>query len=378
MSGSESRSPRVALFIPQLAIGGSERQLLLLAQGLPREGFDPIVVTLETREGILERFESSGLAPIVLPRRVPLGLDSVWALAALTRRERVGLIHAWLFAANWRAAAARILAPSVPAIISVRSMENDLRRPHEWGYRAISPLVGKVVTNAAALAEHHRARTGFPRSRYRIIPNGIETAELDADSVRPAEELAVLPAETPIVGFVGRLAARKRVETLARIAPTVLRAVPGARFVVVGDGSSRASLAAACEAAGVSDRFLILGAKDRVGRFLARMSVFVNPGYGEGASNAILEAMAVGVPVVAYAEAGNVDTVDDGRTGWLVPDADEGALAQRVVLALTDRGRATAVGAAARAHVREGLAVAAMVRRTADLYREVLDGTGAR
>ena len=65
---------RVALFRPQLAIGGSERQLFLLAQGLPEEGFEPIVVTLESRDGVAERFASVGLTPVVLPRRAPLGL----------------------------------------------------------------------------------------------------------------------------------------------------------------------------------------------------------------------------------------------------------------------------------------------------------------
>jgi glycosyltransferase involved in cell wall biosynthesis len=365
---------RVCLFIPQLAIGGSERQLLLLAGGLRDEGFEPVVATLDLLDGFANRFVEAGLDPVVLPRRTPLGLDSVAALSSLLRHRRVDLLHAWLFAANWRAALARVLTPRVPVVISVRSMENDIGRAHELAYRLVSPLVHAVITNVATLAEAHRRRTGTSDAKYRVIPNGVETRELDADAGAPAEGLEDLPSTGPIIGYVGRLATRKRVETLARIAPAVLAVHDDARFVVVGDGPSRASIVAACRSAGVLDRFSFLGARDRVGRYLRRMTVFVNPGYGEGASNAILEAMALGVPVVAYAEAGNVDTIQDRVTGWLVPEGDEAALTRRVVDLLSDRASATRMGAAASAFVREELSVRRMVRRTAELYREILTG----
>jgi glycosyltransferase involved in cell wall biosynthesis len=330
------------------------------------------VATLELGDGFARRFTEAGFDPVVLPRRTPLGLDSVAALSSLLRRRRIDLLHAWLFAANWRAALARVLAPRVPVVISVRSMENDIGRAHEIAYRLVSPLVRAVVTNVTALAEVHRRRTGMSDAKYRVIPNGIETRELDADAGAPAAGLEDLPAAGTIVGYVGRLATRKRVETLARIAPAVLAAHPAARFVVVGDGPARASIVAACREAGVLDRFSFVGARDRVGRYLRRMTVFVNPGYGEGASNAILEAMALAVPVVAYAEAGNVDTIRDQVTGWLVPDGDEAALTQRVVEALSDGASARRIGAAASAFVREELSVPRMVNRTADLYREIL------
>ena len=370
----ESRT--ICLFIPHLAIGGSELQLSLLARELLRAGLWPIVATFETRHEVAEAMRSQGIEVVLLPRRGKSGADAILGLARLVRRESVALVHAWLWVSNWRAALARVLNPRVPVVLSIRSMEDDIGRTHERVYRLLSPLVDAIVVNGLAVRDRSASRTGIARSKYRIVPNAVEADRLETESRIPVDGLPDWDS-APVAGYVGGLQARKRVRTLARIAPRILARVPEARFLIVGDGAERAAFESDCARLGVADRFHFAGYRAEVAAYVRRLQVLVHPSMNEGCCNAILEAEALGVPPVAYAVGGNPEIVREGVTGLLVPDGDEDALADAASRLLLAPNEARGMGARARDLIRREYSVEQMTRRTLEVYDEVLGVPGA-
>lgn len=362
---------KVALFIPHLGVGGAELQLCLLAPRLRDAGWDPFVATMEDLHGITPRLTEAGVEVAILPRSGRAGWDTIAGLAREIRRRRVDVVHAWLWAANWRAAVARLLAPHAKVVASIRSTEDDLGPMHMIAYRTLSPLFDAIIVNSRAVRAVNAERTGISRDTYRLVKNGVPLDRLDRDSREPAA-MPWDPSPDPVVGYVGTLHPRKRSASLAPIAARILKTIPRARFLFVGDGPERSRLEAACAQLGIADRVLIAGYTDRVGPFLKRMSVLVHPSMNEGSSNAILEAMAAAVPVAAYAVSGNLELVEPGVTGSLVPDGDDAALAASVVQLLAHPDEARRRGAAGRARIEREFSVEAMVRATAAVYEEAL------
>jgi glycosyltransferase involved in cell wall biosynthesis len=360
----------VVLFIPHLGVGGAELQLCLLAPRLRSAGWEPVVATIEDFHGIAPRLSASGVEVVFLPRARRAGWDTVAALARLVRRRQARVIHAWLWASNWRAAVARLLAPQVHVVASIRSTEDDLGPWHLIAYRAMAPLFDAIIVNSRAVRERSAERTGISRNTYRLVPNGVELDRLDRES----NESVVIPWDpepAPVVGFVGTLSRRKRAASLAPLAARILARVPSARFLIVGDGPEREPLEAACARLAIADRFAFVGYAERVAPFLRRMNVLVHPSTNEGSSNSILEAMAARIPVVAYAVSGNRETVIHGATGSLVEDGREDELAAASVELLENPDEARRRGSAGRARIEREFSVDAMVRATTAVYEAV-------
>jgi len=181
-----------------------------------------------------------------------------------------------------------------------------------------------------------------------------------------------------VVGTVGRLEERKGHEHFLRAARAMLAAANGLRpqVVIVGDGPLRGRLARQAGELGVAESVRFTGAVEDVRVPLAAMDVFVLPSRAEGMSNALLEAMAAGLPVVATAVGGTSEVLDAGRTGLLVPPDDASALATEILGLLEDPARATRLGRAAQGHVAEAFSAPAMVARLERLYEERLVACG--
>jgi phosphatidylinositol alpha 1,6-mannosyltransferase len=197
----------------------------------------------------------------------------------------------------------------------------------------------------------------------RLWPRGVD---LDRFSpARRSDEVrrVLAPGGEAIVGYVGRLAAEKQVGLLAP-----LQDLPGVRLVVVGDGPERARLQAQLPRA----TFLGFRQGDDLARLVASLDVFVHTGVDETFCQAVQEALASGVPVVAPAAGGPVDLVDHGRSGWLWPVEDPSLLRGAVTTLLADPGRRAAMGRAARAGV-EHRSWAAVNDQLLGVYGEVLD-----
>ncbi|OGL00951.1 MAG: hypothetical protein A3D33_19895 [Candidatus Rokubacteria bacterium RIFCSPHIGHO2_02_FULL_73_26] len=187
-------------------------------------------------------------------------------------------------------------------------------------------------------------------------------------------ELGLGPGDRPI-GVAARMTAQKGHAHLLDALPAVLARVPAVVCVLIGDGPLRAPLEARARALGVAARCRFTGARADVADLVAALEVVVLPSRSEGLPFALLEAMALGKPVVATTVGGCPEVVEDGRTGWLVPPGDAPALAGAVLRLLEDAPAARAMGARGAARVRAEFSLARMVDALQTLYAALL---GAR
>jgi glycosyltransferase involved in cell wall biosynthesis len=180
-----------------------------------------------------------------------------------------------------------------------------------------------------------------------------------------------------VIGAISRLAWKKGIRHLIEATPYILESAPDAHVVIAGDGPLRAELEANADALGVRDRVLFLGSRADTIELMAAFDVFVLPSVVEGMSNALLEAMAVGRPVVVTDVGGNPEVVVDGETGLVVPPADPHQLAASIVKLLEAPELAAEMGAAGRRRVLEHYQIDVMTRRIEELYEELLAAKAA-
>ena len=180
----------------------------------------------------------------------------------------------------------------------------------------------------------------------------------------------------PLVGFVGRLAPQKGVRYLLQAAGLARAAGAEFHLLLVGEGDEEPALRALIGRLGLNDRVTLAGYRPDVPQVLAALDLFVLPSLYEGLPLTLLEAMAVGRPVIATDVPGNRDPIRHGETGWLVPSRDPAALAAALGALLADPGERERLGRNARAAALARPTVADQVKQIAGLYREVLARKG--
>jgi glycosyltransferase involved in cell wall biosynthesis len=234
---------------------------------------------------------------------------------------------------------------------------------------AVSPHVADQAIQLGASAE-----------RVRVIRSGVDT-----ERFRPRDRLAArqrlqLERDRPLVLFVGNLEPRKQLHVLLRALPRLRAAVPRILLAVIGSGASAGQDDQTAVVNRLADelglrqavRFLGSVAADELLAWYAAADVLALPSSSEAQGIVALEAMASGLPVVASAVGGLLGTIEDGRTGYLVPAGDAAALADRLSVLLADPAGGMAIGAAARAAVERDFSWARAVAATIDVYCELL------
>jgi len=235
--------------------------------------------------------------------------------------------------------------------------------------RALALMSAAIV--CVSYAERRKAlehRIARPE-RLHVVHNGCPPCE----SAGPADPLLeALGEEGPLAGCVTLLRPKKGVEVFLEAAPRILRAVPDARLVVVGNGELRPALEASAAGLGLDGRLHFLDFLPPASRQLACLDVFVLPSLAEAFPISVLEALACGVPQVATDVGGVLEAVADGETGRLCPPGDPEALAESVIGLLREAPGREAMAAASRERHRSRFSLEPMVAGTAAVYDGVL------
>src|SRR5712692_3676234 len=388
------RRTSVIHIITRLDRGGSARNTFLTVLGHDRKRFRVRLVygrsmPLMAEEAALMKVDLKLLSQAgvgvfeepTLVRDVRPILDA-WAMLALwrlLRRERPAIVHTHTSKAGVVGRLAAWLA-RVPIVIHT---------PHGhifYGYyggvasaiirlleRLLAKISDRIVTLTDRGAEKHVQYKIAGPEKFVTIHSGIDLAYFRSVHVDPAvkrKELG-LPPDGAIVGTVGRLVPIKGLEWLLKAAPRVLAEFPQACFVIIGEGPLLGELKELTSRLGIGLRVMFLGAREDVPECLATLDLFVLPSLNEGMGRVLLEAMAVGCPVVATRVGGIPDIVADGTNGLLVPPRDERARGEAILTLLRDRSRRAAYGEAARRHVDGRFDIETMVRNIERLYDEV-------
>jgi len=335
MSGS-----KVALFLPSLRGGGAERVMVNLARGFAERG---LAVDL-----VLARAEGPYLAEVPSSvRAVDLGARRVlYALPGLLRYLRRERPHAMLSALNhanvvaiwaWLLSGVETrLVVSEHSTLS-RSTENasSLRRRFiPLLIKRFYPRTDAVVTVSRGVAEDLVAQTRLPAEKVKVIYNPVVTPELFAKAEEPLDHPWFRPGEPPVIVGVGRLTAAKDFPTLLRAFALVRQDRP-ARLVILGEGEDRPELETLVRELGVERDVALPGFVDNPYKYMKRAAVFVLSSQWEGFGMVLVEAMALGTPVVSTdCPSGPAEILEGGKWGRLVPVGKPGQLAGAIMAVL--------------------------------------------
>ncbi len=367
---------RIAFFAPLLATGGTQRHLQQVLALLDPARFEPRVYTLRPGGEVEDELRATGVevASLGVGRSLsaPRSVRAMLRVARALRRDRVDVVHGY----QWRPALVGALVGRLGGVrlrlASKRSLTGEDGRARQ-AWRRIARQVDTVIVNADALRAEGE-QLGM-RCRWALLQNGVDTERFHLGPPGADARAAIgLDPRRPVIGTVGRLEERKGHEQMLLALRALGAGANGERpqGVIVGDGPLRDALAAQARALGVADDVRFTGTVADVRPLLAAMDVFVLPSRAEGMSNALMEAMAAGRPVVATAVGGNTEVVTHGSTGVLVPPGDAGALATAVGGLLHDPERASHLATAARRVVTDRFGARARVAELERLYDERL------
>ena len=364
---------RIAHILPWPTVGGVERATLRVAQAVADDGYQSIAYCFEGPTQTSEMFTAAGLQTVPyrwqhFRKRNPVPfLLATLRLALDFRRRQIDIVHCADVLAAAHAAFAGRLA-QLPVICHVRNRFDNMT-PREKSYLRFVDRFAFV-----SLDTWRKFDYPVPPNRGQVVYDGLEAAPYRAATYRAATDRE----RSPIVGMVARVAPQKDYPALVRAASLIVPAFPSVRFLCVGDHDGApeyrehyAHVRQLISTAGLDAHFTFTGHCSEVVALMSTMDVFVLSTRQEGLPLVILEAMALGLPVVATAIDGLPEVVDDGVTGLLYPLGDSERLAHCILALLHDRVRAAALGDAGRARLDSRFSQHAFAAGIMNLYRGV-------
>ena len=351
-----------------VGFGGQELRILTESRWLRAHGWNVLIVA---QPGSRLFAEASTAALPVVATRMRRAADprAMVALRRLFVARRATLVHTHSSIDSWVGGlAARSLGLPV-----VRSRHVTIAVPRR---RALVYRLAQRVLTSAERVKTVLTEAGVDPRKVVAVPPGVDTTRF-----HPAVSGAALRAELglagPVVGLVANIRGSKGHDVFLEAARDVLAEVPDARFLIVGDGVGYADVRARVDRMGLAHIVTMTGFRRDIPEVMAALDVLVLPSIrSEATSQAILQALAVGTPVVATNIGGSPEVIRDGETGRLVPPNDAPALARAIAGLLRDPARARAMAQAGQTFVRQRLSLDAQMTLTTTVYRELI-GAGS-
>jgi len=372
-------SLRVLFYVPQLGVGGTELHVLALARRLAGDGFGCAVWRSGPSGPVEGLLNKAGIETFY----GPLGArPAAWlGMGALVRgfRERdFDILHSYGYGPHYLDALVAKWA-GIPVYISSRRNVRHWEGGDRLGLaeRLRNRLSDAVVANCEAVKRRAVEVEGLDPEGVTVILNGVDLDGIPRGFDRGASRAALgCPPDALVLGCLGSLKPVKGQLSLVRAFAAASRREPRLRLVLCGEGPDKDRLLEACRELGVADRVAFTRTVE--GRFalLKSLDVFVLPSLHEGFPNALLEAMACGVPVVARRTGGVPEAVEEGRTGFLFDDDD--GLERALGPLLRDPSLRERMGAAAEDRARREFGLDAMAGSYAELYRGLARAKGLR
>jgi len=350
---------KVLHIIATLDVGGAERQLVELVKRLDKRKFLPVVCCLRRKGALSKELTAAGIKSVCLGKRGKFDPLLIFRLVQLILRERPAIVHTWMFTANTYGRIAAVLAGTPVIIASERCVDLWKRWYHFWIDKILLYFTDRVVAVSEGTKRFYQTKLKIPKEKIVVISNGIDLERF------PAHHLSPLP-EKQLILAVGRLAPQKGFKYLVRAAAEVKKNFPEVEFYLLGEGPERKSLESEITRLNLQGSFFLLGEVADIRPYLFSATALVLPSLFEGMSNVILEAMAVGKPVVATAIPGNDEVVIDEETGLLVPPANAEGLAAAITRLIQEKGLRERLGRSAQAKISSF-----RIEKTAERYQKL-------
>jgi glycosyltransferase involved in cell wall biosynthesis len=355
----------IAIVISSFHPGGTERQMIELVRRLDRRRWHVHVVCFRREGAWLDRVSTFADSLVAFPIAGFARSESFAQLrrfARWCRDEGIALVHTTDLYSNIFFLPGAAMARVPVRIGSRREIAAGKSLAQIGAQRAAYACAHRIVANAEAVAARLR-REAVRAECISVIPNGLDLSRF---------AIRMLPKRLRRICMVANMRPGKGHDTLIDAAPAVLARFPDATFDLVGDGPERAALEARVRSGNLDHAFIFAGHVDNVAARLNEADVFVLPSESEAFPNAVLEAMAAGLPTVATAVGGVTEVVQHGQTGLLVPPRHAEALAEALCGLLAVPHEARRLAGNARELVTRRYSFDRMVAAAEDMYEHEL------
>lgn len=362
-----------------LDCGGAEQHLLQVLPRLDDTRFDVRLHPLHCGGGLTDAFVGRGV-PVVGAAEAGGRVSGLMGLASAIRSRRP-LVHCFLPEAYLFGASLGLMLGASSVIMSRRSRNHyQSRHPAAaWVERRLHQRMDALLGNSRAVVQD-LFDEGAPPDRVRLIYNGIDAGRFAAGEVRAARRQALraeleLPEDRVVLTCVANLFPYKgHADLLAALALLGTDFSGRATLLLVGrDAGARTALEAQLAKLGLTESVRFLGERSDVPDLLAASDIGVLASHEEGFSNAVIEGMAAGLPMVVSNVGGNAEAVIDGECGHVVPARDPATLAKALAVLIGDSARRQAMGDVARRRVALSFSLDACVAAYEALYEELWD-----
>jgi glycosyltransferase involved in cell wall biosynthesis len=365
--------PHVLLVLDQLpkTLGGGERSVLKLAALLPQYGYRASILTFSAHPES-DALQSPPCPIYLLPLQRTYGFTAFRAaldLRTFLRRQQIQIVQTFFESSDLWAGFVTKTMSTAKLIWSRRDMGILRARKHRLAYRLMAGAPDAVFAVSEQVRRYSIEADRIDPARVQTVYSGLNLSDWDTVS-RPATTTGNFHITT-----VGNIRRVKGHDIFIKAAASIAPVFPGVSFSIAGDVLEPeyfAELLALVRNLNLSDRFHFAGSVTGLHQHLSTADIFVLPSRSEGFSNAILEAMAASLPVVATDVGGNSEAVKDGVSGFLVPPDDPDALAAAISRLLSDPSLAKAMSAAGKVLASENFTIEAMMTRIVSTYNKLL------
>jgi len=359
-------------------VGGIQQQILSIVRVYDKEKFNPIVCCFGPRMELGKEIEKAGIDFVALNRKRynKFSVGIIVDLYRVMKERNIHVLRTHKYRANLYGRIAGKLA-GVPVIVA--SEHNIYRNEKEKRFlrritnKILSIVTDKMVTVSDAIRKDILRYDRFPPSKIMVLHNGVDTERFKpGTNYRDIRRQFAISKDDVVIGFVGRLVINKGLNYLIE-AVALLKKSFNVKLLIVGDGSLMEELKKMAKNKGLEESVIFTGMRRDITDILSSIDIFVLSSIKEGFPNSLLEAMAMGKPIVATAIGGIPEIIQHGANGLLVQSADIEGLAAAIKTIIDNPLMAQRIGRAARDFIEKNYSIDATVRKWETLYRQILE-----
>jgi glycosyltransferase involved in cell wall biosynthesis len=369
------RKIKILFLIDRLLLGGTENQLILLTESLPRDKYELIIGVLYKTN---VQSSMQGKTPIVdfNWRGMPY-IKNISLLLRLRRyldEEKFDILQTHFIESTiYGAWAARLCRPR-PYLITTRRNLYHWVKDQPLSLRFLRHTVhwtDRILVNSQKVFDECQRMENIPQEKITLIQNAIEVEKLNGNPIDEAKREIGLPGVFPVIGVVSNLRPVKGLISFIKAAAEIVPKYKLARFVIVGKGPQKEELTFLARELGILDHFVFLGARSDTNKIIAAFDIAVQPSISESFSNVLLEYMASSKPVVATRVGDAEKIIEDGREGLLVRPNSPEELSAAILSLCRNISEAALMGKAARQKVEENWSSAKILETYQQFYRGI-------
>lgn len=345
--------------------GGQEHRILEESKGMAGRGYR-LLIAAPAQSNLFARAEKSGIETFAIDFRKN-NLAAIFSLASLMKREKVDIVNTHSSLDSWFSTLAAQITKLKPKVIRTRHLSTPVSTS-PFSSLVYNVLTDAIMTTGEEIRRQMISHNGFDGSKITSVPTGINLERFNPAVTRPAFRPAGFS-----IGMVGVLRSWKGHSYLIEAAPEILKRIPDACFYIVGNGPQYDNIKNLISDLSLQDRVVMLGHREDVPEIIAAMDVIVHPSYAnEGVPQSILQAMAMGKPVVASDAGAIKEVVLDGKTGFLIEPGNPGAIAQKITALYENPGLMAEFGKEGRDIVEKEHTISTMLDKIESIYKVIL------